>query len=242
MSTSEKEIHHRQIAITNDQNNGYILREHPYDTRVGIHLKGAFAEETNTTVNALKVYLELLHLKQAPNFTNIDKNEITHIENITMDWLLVVADEEDFDATPEVTKKNVFTFKDTVVEKLRQNKAMVRVKIEKNFQRSMSVFLTYDPAPMDTSVGVIYAAIVLLGLYIMIVWEVVHRTFAAMISSTLAIGILAALHEKPSMPELMSWIDVETLLLLFGMMILVAILSETGVFDYLAVYAYKVCR
>lgn len=42
------------------------------------------------------------------------------------------------------------------------------------------------------------------------------------------------------MALIISWIDVETLLLLFGMMILVAILSETGVFDYLAVYAFKV--
>lgn len=42
------------------------------------------------------------------------------------------------------------------------------------------------------------------------------------------------------MADIMSWIDTETLLLLFGMMILVAILSETGIFDYLAVYAYKV--
>lgn len=240
MSTSEKEIHHRQIAITNDQNNGYILREHPYAARVGIHLKGAFIDETNTTINALRVYLELLHIKQAPNFTNIDENEITHIENITTDWVLMVADEDAFDTTSELTRKNVFTFSDAIVEKLLQNKAMVRVKIQKNFERSMSVFLTYDPAPMDTSIGVIYAAVVLLMLYIMIVWEVVHRTFAAMLSSTLAIAILAALHERPSMPELMSWIDVETLLLLFGMMILVAILSETGVFDYLAVYAYKV--
>ena len=38
----------------------------------------------------------------------------------------------------------------------------------------------------------------------------------------------------------MSWIDVETILLLFAMMILVAILSETGIFDYLAVYVFKV--
>jgi Na+/H+ antiporter NhaD/arsenite permease-like protein len=42
------------------------------------------------------------------------------------------------------------------------------------------------------------------------------------------------------MAELISWIDVETLLLLFSMMMLVAILSESGIFDYLAVYAYKV--
>lgn len=61
-----------------------------------------------------------------------------------------------------------------------------------------------------------------------------------MIASTAAIGILAAMNERPTMADIMSWIDTETLLLLFGMMILVAILSETGIFDYLAVYAYKV--
>lgn len=55
------------------------------------------------------------------------------------------------------------------------------------------------------------------------------------------LGILAAMNERPPMSLIMSWIDVETILLLFGMMIIVAILSETGVFDYLAVYAYKVC-
>lgn len=50
------------------------------------------------------------------------------------------------------------------------------------------------------------------------------------------------MNERPPMTLVMSWIDIETLLLLFGMMILVAILSETGVFDYLAVYAYKVSK
>lgn len=44
------------------------------------------------------------------------------------------------------------------------------------------------------------------------------------------------------MAELVQWIDVETLLLLFSMMVLVAIFSETGIFDYMAVYAYKVWR
>lgn len=42
------------------------------------------------------------------------------------------------------------------------------------------------------------------------------------------------------MSELISWIDVDTLLLLFSMMILVAVTAETGIFDWLAVYAYKV--
>lgn len=61
-----------------------------------------------------------------------------------------------------------------------------------------------------------------------------------MIVSTLSIALLAALNDRPTHDEIMGWIDVETILLLFSMMILVAILTETGVFDHLAVYAYKV--
>lgn len=48
------------------------------------------------------------------------------------------------------------------------------------------------------------------------------------------------LFQRPTAAELISWVDVETIVLLFCMMILVAIFAETGVFDYLAVYAYKV--
>lgn len=50
------------------------------------------------------------------------------------------------------------------------------------------------------------------------------------------------MNERPTMSVVMSWIDTETLLLLFGMMIIVAVLAETGAFDYLAVYAFKVQR
>lgn len=70
--------------------------------------------------------------------------------------------------------------------------------------------------------------------------QIVHRTFAAMIASTLSIALLAALNDRPTHEEIMGWIDVETILLLFAMMILVGILTETGVFDHLAVYAYRV--
>lgn len=61
-----------------------------------------------------------------------------------------------------------------------------------------------------------------------------------MIASTLSIALLAALNDRPTHEEIIGWIDVETILLLFAMMILVAIMSETGVFNHIAVYAYKV--
>ncbi|XP_064294399.1 P protein isoform X2 [Phalacrocorax carbo] len=64
---------------------------------------------------------------------------------------------------------------------------------------------------------------------------------------TIASVILAGVYvliilERPSMVKVVEWIDYETLALLFGMMILVAIFSETGFFDYCAVKAYRFSR
>lgn len=63
---------------------------------------------------------------------------------------------------------------------------------------------------------------------------------AAIFTTFTSIGILAALHDRPSMGDIITWIDCETILLIFSMMILVAILSDTGFFEYIAVYTYQV--
>lgn len=60
-----------------------------------------------------------------------------------------------------------------------------------------------------------------------------------MLAAAMSVAILAALDERPSVAELASWIDFETLLLLFSMMVLVAVFSETGIFDYMSVLTYK---
>lgn len=152
----------------------------------------------------------------------------------------VPANPDQMDRMDEITRKHVFDIGTASHRKVANGKAVIRVHMSSNVEADVPVKFTYDSTPIDKETGVIYAAIVLLGLYVLIIWEIVNRTFAAMIASTLAIGVLAAMDERPSMPKLISWIDVETLLLLFGMMIMVAILSETGIFDFLAVYAYQV--
>lgn len=63
---------------------------------------------------------------------------------------------------------------------------------------------------------------------------------AAVLVSTTALATLAIAGERPTLPELISWLDMETLLLLFSMMLLVAIMAETGMFDYLAVFTFEV--
>lgn len=90
--------------------------------------------------------------------------------------------------------------------------------------------------------GVILAGVVLIFLYILIIFEIVHRTLAAMIGATAAIACLTLVHERPGLDKVISWLDVETLTLLFGMMIMVAILCDTGFFDYVAVVAFRLAR
>jgi P protein len=161
-------------------------------------------------------------------------------QNITQVWRIPIVSADLIDTAVEIGKKQVFTLDAESFKLLQDNKAALSVQMYSDIDGAFPLQFQFDPTPVDMEMGIIYATVVLLGLYIMIIWEIVHRTFAAIIASTMALGILAAMGERPTMDLLISWIDVETLLLLFGMMILVAILSETGIFDFLAVYAYKV--
>ncbi|XP_023299610.2 P protein-like [Lucilia cuprina] len=123
-----------------------------------------------------------------------------------------------------------------------EKKPKLFLKLKTNIEKDLTVKLAFNMTPVDQTLGIIYGTFVLLFLYIMIIWEFINRTLASVVASTLAIGILAALNARPSTETIMKWLDVETLMLLFGMMILVAILSESGIFDYLAVLAYELAR
>lgn len=87
----------------------------------------------------------------------------------------------------------------------------------------------------QVSIGI--AVIILV--YLLIIFELVHRTLAALIGSFWALAALALVEERPSFHEVISWIDYDTIGLLFGMMILVGIFSTTGFFEWSAIKAYK---
>lgn len=114
-------------------------------------------------------------------------------------------------------------------------------------------FVTDSPAPLGLSLDmfslnplarhdVIFGAIILLGLYVIIVFEFMHRTVAAMIIAFLALGTLAQLHERPTFELVISWINFETIGLLFGMMIMVGIITNTGIFEWAAIKAFKIAK
>ena len=80
----------------------------------------------------------------------------------------------------------------------------------------------------------------LLGVYALIITEVVHRTLAAAVGGLLAILALCYYSEQAyTLGEVTTLIDWETIGLLLGMMVMVGILSHTGLFEWFAVQAYK---
>ncbi|XP_034126355.1 P protein isoform X1 [Drosophila guanche] len=208
--------------------------------RIGLGLRGPFRlQENELTINE-SVPLPLLQVQVMRSYFDAEGLEV-YIENASQLWQLDVVYPDLMDGTVDTKKQRTFELNPTDPLWLAQsNRTELSFEFVSSIEGELPLQLNVDESPIYKRDGVIYAAAVLCGLYIMIIWEIVNRTFAAIIASTLSVGILAALNSRPSMATIMGWIDVETLLLLFGMMILVAILSETGVFDYLAVYAYKI--
>uniref|UniRef100_A0A673GIY0 P protein-like n=1 Tax=Sinocyclocheilus rhinocerous TaxID=307959 RepID=A0A673GIY0_9TELE len=102
--------------------------------------------------------------------------------------------------------------------------------------------MTHQSLYVTVETQVLMAGLILAGVYVLIIFEIVHRTLAAMLGSLAALAALAFIGDRPSLMTVVEWIDYETLAFLFGMMILVAIFSETGFFDYCAVKAYQLSR
>uniref|UniRef100_A0A674I531 Citrate transporter-like domain-containing protein n=1 Tax=Terrapene triunguis TaxID=2587831 RepID=A0A674I531_9SAUR len=111
------------------------------------------------------------------------------------------------------------------------NSNAISINIQAFLQESEIVPLSmkhqYLHANIETQVTI--ASVILAGVYVLIILEV---------SQCMHFVCLCL----PSMVKVVEWIDYETLALLFGMMLLVAIFSETGFFDYCAVKAYQLSR
>ncbi|XP_068140236.1 P protein-like isoform X2 [Drosophila tropicalis] len=128
------------------------------------------------------------------------------------------------------------------VSEMESSNNVLQLAMKTTSTNAESLFIELDTSPVDTSSGVIYAFLLLIFLYVLIIWDITDRTFAALITSSASIAVLALMDSRPSLDTIVSWIEIDTLMLLFGMMIMVGILSESGVFDYLAVVAYRQSR
>lgn len=85
--------------------------------------------------------------------------------------------------------------------------------------------------------GMIVSSVVLAIAYIFIISEKINRAVIALIGAGMMI-ILGVLNQELAVQG----IDFNTIFLLVGMMIIVGIMKDTGVFQYVAIYAAKMVR
>jgi len=88
--------------------------------------------------------------------------------------------------------------------------------------------------------AVLVGALILLAVYMIIIFEWMHRTLAAAVGSLVAVGALIYYMEGSlTLGQTANMVDWDTIGLLLGMMVMVGVLSHTGVFEWFAVRAYK---
>ena len=102
-----------------------------------------------------------------------------------------------------------------------------------------------DLVGFEISLALRLTSLGLLAVYVLLSFEIIHRTTMAMVGAAFVIivGILTGLFEASASFEFVtSSIDFNTIGLLLGMMIIVAILGDTGVFEYLGVRMSKASK
>ncbi|XP_053959006.1 P protein-like [Anastrepha ludens] len=118
----------------------------------------------------------------------------------------------------------------------------VRLRLYTDLDVIVTLKYNYDWFPVPASQGLLYAVLVLALLYVLYIFEITNPTIASLICSTFALAILSALIPIPSFDMIMLWIDMPMLCLLFSLMLIVSVISDSGVFDFAAVYAYQISR
>lgn len=110
------------------------------------------------------------------------------VRNVSEIYRIPVAPTSELDNVKENRRSKTIYLDQPDYQSIHQNASLLSLNLWTNVKTSFPVNFSYDPSPLDKDLGLILAAIVLVGLYVLIIWELVHRTFAAWIASTMAIG------------------------------------------------------
>jgi Na+/H+ antiporter NhaD/arsenite permease-like protein len=83
---------------------------------------------------------------------------------------------------------------------------------------------------------------VLMGMYVLLITEIIHRTSLALLGALIIIIVLFSLgiiDPHDGVDFVIGTIDFNTIGLLLGMMLIVGILGESGIFKYIGIKAAK---
>lgn len=98
---------------------------------------------------------------------------------------------------------------------------------------------------LDISPMILISAFILVSVYIVLSFEFLHRSSVALmgaISIIVAALVFGSIHAEESFEFIVGVIDYNTIGLLLGMMIIVAILAESGIFQWVGIKASKISK
>jgi len=103
------------------------------------------------------------------------------------------------------------------------------------------------PPAIDREINpvILFSAFVLVSVYVVLSFEFLHRTSVALIGAVSIVAgaiVLGSLQAEESFDFIITVIDFNTIGLLLGMMIIVAILADTGVFQWVGIKASKITK
>ncbi|XP_034828141.1 P protein-like [Maniola hyperantus] len=242
MMYNEREEIVRYSSVHPGETKNYVLNISDSQLSMLVKLSGPFyteqaEERTNKSeredARRMEVWLERWAVDvQGPIVEPAESDK-----EISKTWPILLQ-EEDLDFSEGESRSSILALHSN----LTNQSGVYALRMRTTANQTTPVSMKYTINPLDASSGVLYSCILLCGLYVLIIFEIINRTMAAVLISTTSLAVLSLIGQRPSLPELISWLDMETLLLLFSMMILVAIMAETGMFDFLAVFTFEVTK
>ncbi|XP_063987100.1 P protein-like [Diachasmimorpha longicaudata] len=237
MMKGESSLETHRILVPSNSLRIFSISEEPLSSRIYMAIEGSLlpAPGGYQRPNQSRYHLIIWFEQVVHNKENAINQRFR--ANVSDQWVLPLLPPYYMDLFPNQTADRLVEL--TRIHENYPNR-ILQMNLYSNSPMSFAVNIGYNLSPKHSEDGIIYGAVVLVGLYILIIFEVVHRALAAILASTMSLAILAIYNERPTMTDFVSWIDIDTILLLFSMMLIVAVVAETGLFDYLAVYAYKI--
>ena len=107
------------------------------------------------------------------------------------------------------------------------------------------IFTVPEIIGKDISLVMKVSALILVSIYIVLSFELIHRGSLALLGATVIVGaamILDSIPPEEGIDFIIESVDFNTIGLLLGMMIIVAILGETGIFYWVGIKANKLSK
>ncbi|KAH8239287.1 hypothetical protein KR032_002864, partial [Drosophila birchii] len=116
------------------------------------------------------------------------------------------------------------------------------LSLESKCEYPVALIMEINSNPLFTNFGIAYAGLLILGLYIIIFFELTDPTLAILLMATTGFATLAALGERPALYMISGWVNLRIIIIMLSLMIISGITSESGIFDWLTIQIYRISK